>query len=146
MTFRPVSSSKLLTLLVLAAACAACAKDSPTSPPTTLAFGEWGADNAQVIATDSVTSVWFRCTFGDFAGNITLYGDGRFFANGTYEPYVLPSSSMDKSMPAQLSGQVTGNTLTFAIAVNDTIGNQVISLGPQTVVFGQHASLVVCPG
>jgi hypothetical protein len=145
MPSRPANSSKLFTLLALAAALAACAKDSPTAPPTTLAFGEWGADNAQVIATDSVTSVWFGCTSGDFTGSILLDPHGRFSANGTYDPYVLPIATPDGSMPAQLSGQVVGNTLTFAIAVSDTIQKRVFSLGPQTVVFGQHASLTVCP-
>lgn len=131
-------------MLTVAIALGACAKDSPTSPPTSLAFGEWGAVNAQVVATDSVTRVSYRCTYGDFAGNIVLDADGRFSVNGTYMPYVLPVSP-DWSMPAQLSGQVVGNTLTFAIAVNDTIQNRVISLGPQTVVLGEHAGLVVCP-
>ncbi|MGH7655123.1 MAG: hypothetical protein ACREN6_10725 [Gemmatimonadaceae bacterium] len=145
MRFRPANSNKLLTVLALAAALAACAKDSPTSPPTTLAFGEWGADDAQVIASDSVTHVWLQCTSGDFAGSVVLDAEGRFSVNGTYDPYVLPIAPPDGPMPAQLSGQVAGNTLTFAIAVNDTIGHQVISLGPRTVVLGQQANIVVCP-
>jgi hypothetical protein len=142
MTSRPARRKKLLAALTITVALGACAKDSPTSPPTSLAFGEWGAVNAQVVATDSVTRVVYECTFGEFAGNITLTTDGRFSANGTYVPYFLSSALM----PAQLSGQVVGNTLTFAIAVSDTIQKRVFSLGPQTVELGQHASLVVCPG
>ena len=50
-----------------------------------------------------------------------------------------------KYMPAQMSGQVSGNTLTFAVAVNDTARKEVVSIGPATVEFGQHANLIVCP-
>jgi hypothetical protein len=136
---------KLLALLALTTALAACAKDSTTAPSaTTLAFGTWGGNHAEVVAGDSVTEVTYGCTFGEFTGSIPLDVNGRFAVNGSYDPSVGPVS-VDGPMPAQLSGVVDGNTLTFAIAVNDTVGNRVISLGPAVVVLGQPANIVVCP-
>jgi hypothetical protein len=136
---------KLLASLALIASLAACAKDSAMAPPATrLAFGEWGADHAQVVASDSVTEVTYGCTSGEFAGSIPLDASGRFAVNGSFSPYAGPISA-NGPMPAQFSGLVEGNTLTFAIAVSDTVEHRVISLGPQVVVLGQPANIVVCP-
>ncbi len=133
---------KYLALLTLAAALAACAKNSPMSPPPTqLTLGVWGGDRVQVAAGDSVTQVWNGCMFGDFAGPIHLDVSGRFAVNGSFTPYVFSSD-----MPAQLSGQVVGQTLTFAIAVNDTINKRALSFGPEIVVLGKPANIVICPG
>ncbi|MFI5231475.1 MAG: hypothetical protein ACHQSE_03070 [Gemmatimonadales bacterium] len=138
------SSHRSIRLALLALASAACARDTPTAPATRLAFGEWGGDRAQVVASDSVTEVTYGCTAGEFAGSITLDANGRFSVNGTFNPYLFPVARA-ASMPAQLSGQVLGNTLTFAVAVNDTIAKQVLSLGPSVVVLGRPADIVVCP-
>jgi hypothetical protein len=136
---------KLVAIFALAASLTACAKDSATAPPAThLALGEWGGDRAQVVSGDAVTEVTYGCTSGEFTGNIPLDASGRFAVNGTYDPSVGPIS-VDGAMPAQFSGLVEGNTLTFAIAVNDTVEKRVISLGPAVVVFGQEATIVVCP-
>ncbi len=135
---------RFVALLVLAVALGACAKDSAMAPPATrLAFGEWGADRAQVVASDSLTEVMYDCTAGEFAGSIPLDASGRFAVNGSF--FLFGPISVNGPMPAQLSGLVEGNTLTFAIAVNDTAGKRVISLGPQVVVLGQPANIVVCP-
>ncbi|MFI5231476.1 MAG: hypothetical protein ACHQSE_03075 [Gemmatimonadales bacterium] len=141
----PGSSARTKLLLALAAILAACAKDSPTAPATRLAFGDWGGNHAQVVATDSVTEVTYICTSGEFAGNIPLDVMGRFAVNGSFYPYAGPISG-NGPMPAQFSGLVEGNTLTFAIAVSDTVEHRVISLGPQVVVLGEAANIVVCPG
>ena len=134
-----------LSLLTLAVALAACAKSSPTSPPRArLTIGTWGGDRAEVIAGDSVTEVSSGCTSGEFPGSIALDANGRFSVDGSYDPYVLPVST-GGSMPAQLSGLVDGNTLTFAVAVNDTVGNRVISIGPNVVVLGRPANIEPCP-
>jgi hypothetical protein len=127
---------------VLLAACNGSA--SPTSAGGLLALGTWGGDNVAVIATDSVTHVHVGCTFGDFPSNVTLDATGRFAVNGAYMLHVYPVS-YGPSMPAQLSGQVTGNTLSFAIAVNDTVAKQVVSLGPGTVVLGKQPNMGPCP-
>lgn len=138
------SSHRSIRVSLLVLVVAACAKDSPTSPATRLTFGEWGANHAQVVASGSATEVTYGCTSGEFAGNISLDVMGRFAVNGSFYPYAGPIS-VNGPMPAQFSGLVEGNTLTFAIAVSDTVEHRVISLGPQVVVLGQPANIVVCP-
>lgn len=109
-----------------------------------LAFGEWGGDGAQVVTSSTTTHVLLGCTFGDFPGSIALDANGRFAVNGSWNPSVGPIQQ-NATMPAQMSGQVVGTTLTFAVAVNDTTRKQVTSLGPRSVVFGKQAALTVCP-
>jgi len=111
---------------------------------TTLALGTWGGNNVALIATDSLTHVHVGCTFGDFPGGVTLDASGHFAVDGSYMLHAYPIT-VGPSMPAQLSGQVVGGTLTFAVAVNDTVAKQVVSLGPGTVVFGQEPIMGVCP-
>jgi hypothetical protein len=137
--------ANVLALLICTAALTACAKDSTMAPPAThLTNGEWGGDRAEVVAGDSATEVTYGCTSGEFTGNIPLDASGRFTVNGSYDPSVGPVQA-NGAMPAQLSGLVEGSTLTFAIAVDDTIEKRVISLGPAVVVLGQPANIVVCP-
>jgi hypothetical protein len=47
---------------------------------------------------------------------------------------------------AQLSGQISGTSLTFAIAVEDTVHSKTLLLGPSTVVLGGVPNISVCPG
>lgn len=137
----------LISLLALSAVAAAvaCAKDSPTSPggPHPLT-GQWGGASAQVTFTQDSTQVLVNCATGQFAGNVALDANGHFVTNGNWNQFFGPISLMG-FMPAQLSGQVTGNSMTFAIAVNDTTRKQVSSIGPVTVVYGQPGDPVVCP-
>lgn len=134
----------MLALIAATAILAQCHADSPTSAGTRLAFGTWGGENLAVIAADTVTHVHFGCTFGDFSGTVALDASGRFTINGSYMLHAFPVA-VGPSMPAQLSGQVIGNTLTFAIAVNDTVAKQVVSLGPGTVVLGKDPNMGPCP-
>jgi hypothetical protein len=135
----------VLAALSLAAALAACHPDaSILLPGDHLAFGEWGGDHADLVASTSATNASIGCTFGQFPGNIPLDGNGRFSVNGTWNLSIGPIR-LDGNLPAQLSGQVTGDVLTFAVAVNDTITKQVSSLGPATVVFGRRGTSTICP-
>lgn len=137
-------AARLAFVIGATALLAQCSADSPMSAGTRLAFGTWGGENVAVIAADTVTHVHFGCTFGDFAGNVALDANGRFTIDGSYMLHAYPVA-MGPSMPAQLSGQVVGNTLTLAIAVNDTVAKQVVSLGPGTVVLGKEPSMGACP-
>jgi hypothetical protein len=137
--------ASLVAPLACAAMLATCLKSSPpTSAGTMLAFGTWGGDNFTVIATDSVTHVHVGCTFGDFPGNVTLDANGRFAVSGSYMLHAYPVA-FGPTVPAQLSGQVTGSTLTFAVAVNDTVAKQIVSLGPGTVTWGKTPNMGPCP-
>jgi hypothetical protein len=118
--------------------------ESPMGPAGVLAFGEWGGDNVDIIASQSATNVSIGCMSGMFAGSIPLDGSGRFTANGTWNLSVGPVR-LDGNMPAQLSGQVSGRTVTVAVAVYDTTLKRVTSLGPQSAEYGKHGSVIVCP-
>jgi hypothetical protein len=136
---------RVVAALSIAAALAACHRyDSILLPGDRLAFGEWGGDHVDVVANGSVTNVFLGCTSGQFPGNIPLDGNGRFSVNGSWNPSIGPIR-LDGNMPAQLSGQLAGNVLTFAVAVNDTVVKQVSSLGPATVVFGRQGTGTICP-
>jgi hypothetical protein len=140
---RPVLS--IGKLVLAAAGLATCGKSgAPTSAGGPLALGTWGGDNVAVIATDSITHVHVGCTFGDFTSNVTLDATGHFAVNGAYMLHAYPVA-VGPAMPAQMSGQVKGNTMTFAIAVNDTVAKQIVSLGPGTVTFGKDPSMGPCP-
>ena len=132
-------------LVCATAALAACASPGPPmSPGTHLAFGEWGGGQLDVVASDSSTSVSLGCMSGIFSGNIPLDASGHFSANGTWNLSIGPVR-LDGNMPAQLSGQVSGRTVTVAIAVYDTTLKQVTSLGPQSAEFGKPSIGQICP-
>jgi glycerol uptake facilitator-like aquaporin len=133
-----------LAMLAATATLVACGRsDLPLlAPGSQLPSGEWAADRVQLVTSDSVTTVVYYCVGGTFAGHIVPDATGHFAVNGRFAPYFGPFS---RDMPAQMSGQVDGKTLTFAVAVVDTIRQQAISIGPATVQFGQHANIVVCP-
>ena len=109
-----------------------------------LPLGTWGAADAGVIATDSLTHVHVGCTFGDMPGPIQLDAEGRFTVDGTYVLRAYPVV-VGPPLPAQFSGQVRGNILTMAIAVNDTVEDRIVALGPIEVTFGREPDMVQCP-
>jgi hypothetical protein len=138
-------AASLVAPLACAAVLATCLKSaSPTSAGTMLALGTWGGDNAAIIATDSVTHVHVGCTFGDFPAHVALDANGRFAVNGSYMIHAYPVA-FGPTMLAQFSGQVSGSTVVFAVAVNDTVAKQVVSLGPGTVTLGKTPNMGPCP-
>jgi len=139
----PHRAALLLTLF--AGAFLACSEASVFPPAgDTLALGTWGGSNAGVIVTDTAVHVHVGCTFGDMPGNVQLDADGRFTVNGTYVLRAYPIV-MGPELPAQFSGRVIGRRLLLAVAVNDTVENQVVALGPITVELGHAAHMGPCP-
>jgi hypothetical protein len=133
-------SCALLGLLV-----SSCISSSVLPPSDgILARGTWGGENSAVIVTASAAHVHVGCTFGDMPGNIQLDANGRFTIDGSYVLRAYPIQ-VGPPLPAQFSGRVAGNTLTLAIAVNDTVEKKVIALGPITVVFGRQPQMGPCP-
>ena len=127
-------------------AIAACGRyyDSPLYPPYNSAIGHWGSYSSDVEVTHTSTQVVVNCSFGNFPGEISLDRDGRFTINGSWNRSTGPVQ-INGQMPAQMSGQVYGNEMTFAVAVNDTIAKQVTSVGPVTVEYGRRDSNYACP-
>ena len=129
------------------AAGVSCGGSGTLQPPTNdgfLALGTWGGDNAGLIATNSLTHVHIGCTFGDVVGMVALDGNGRFAREGSYRLRAYPVA-VGPTLPARFSGSVQGNTLTLAIAVNDTVEKRLVLLGPVTVVFGKDGNMGPCP-
>ena len=119
--------------------------ESPGAPVATqIVLGTWGADNAGVIVTDSVSHVHVGCTFGDWPPKVLLDADGRFTVNGSYVLRAYPVM-IGPRLPAQFSGRVVGKTMTLTITVNDTVQKNVVALGPITVTFGRTPTMGPCP-
>jgi hypothetical protein len=130
--------------LALVCLTATCADGSLVPTGGRLAVGTWGGDNAGVIVTETATHVHIGCTFGDVPDDVALGSDGRFRVAGSYVLRAFPIV-VGPSLPAQFSGRVVGRTLTLAVAVNDTVENKLVALGPVTVVFGRDPKLGPCP-
>lgn len=119
--------------------------DSPTNGPgDELALGEWGGMDLGVIVGESVVHVHVACTFGDFPAPIALDPEGRFNVVGEYLLYAYPIA-VDPAMPAVIAGEVRGDRMTFTVSVSDTINDQLVVLGPETVVRGREAEMIFCP-
>jgi hypothetical protein len=138
--------TRALLLSSLVSAFAACGDTvTPLAPtPTQLTFGDWGGTQADVNTSSTATHVTLGCSFGDFPGSIKLDPTGRFSVQGSWNRSVGPIQ-VNGAMPAVISGLVTGTSLTFSVAVNDTTAKQISSLGPAFVVFGEQATSTVCP-
>ena len=135
----------IVTIGALALLTAACSEsDLAPLPDDALALGTWGGDDVAVMVTDAGAHVHIGCTFGDIQGTIPLDEDGRFTIDGTYVLRAYPVA-VGPTLPAQFSGQVKDETLTFAVAVNDTVESKVVALGPVSVVFGQEPKMGQCP-
>ena len=67
----------------------------------------------------------------------------RFQVDGNYTLRAYPVAR--ESLPAQVTGVVSGRRLTFSIAVNDTVLNRPTSLGPVTVTLGVEPQMAICP-
>lgn len=123
----------------------ACRKDPVSfAAGAQLNLGTWGGDNAGAIVTDTIAHIHIGCTFGDIKGRIPLGTDGRFTIDGKYVLRAYPVY-VGPELPAQFSGVVSGNTLTLAVAVNDTVQKKLVSLGPVTVTFGTDPRMGPCP-
>ena len=109
-----------------------------------LAPGTWGGQDAGVVVTAEGIHVHVGCTFGNIVGNVTVDAAGRFTAEGSYVLRAYPVQT-GAALPAQFSGRISGNSLTLAVAVDDTVEQRVVAVGPVTVVFGRESEMLQCP-
>lgn len=123
---------------------AACGTSGSFGLPDELPEGTWGGENAGVIVTATSAHVHVGCTNGDFPAPIELDEDGRFSVAGDYLLTAFPVA-MGPTMPARLAGVVERNTLVMTVAVDDTIADELVVLGPVTVRLGQDPQLGPCP-
>lgn len=139
MTGRPIA---IVATILAAVACHAA--ERVTSPGGELAIGTWGGPNAGMIVVDTLTHIHIGCTYGDIPRRVAVDANGHFAYDGNYMLHAYPVA-VGPTVPAQFSGQLNGKILTIAVAVNDTVSHQVVSLGPVTVEFGKEPQLGPCP-
>ena len=109
-----------------------------------LVNGTWGGEDVGLIVGDGLAHVHFGCTYGDFPLPLVLSDDGRFNVPGEYLLRAFPVA-VGPPLPARLSGVVQGARITMTVAVNDTVEDRLVLLGPATVVFGEEAEMGPCP-
>ena len=133
-----------LTFAMLFVALVSCDSEQLTVTGDELATGTWGGQDLWVDAQTSDVHVHVGCTSGDFPGPITLDENGRFSVAGSYHLRLYPVA-FGPTVPAQFAGVVNGNRLTFTVAVNDTVENKLVVLGPSIVTFGREPRMGPCP-
>jgi hypothetical protein len=133
-------TASLFVLLI-----SACSSDGLLPPDHDhLSVGTWGGVNAGVLVSDTVAHVHVGCTNGNFHGPVSLDGDGRFSATGSYILRAHPIA-IGPSLPAEFSGIVQANKLHLTVTVNDTVEDKVVVLGPVTVTFAHDPRMGPCP-
>ena len=133
-----------IVLLVCAGLAAACGRGVLPPASGKLASGTWGGDNAGLIVSDTVAHAHVGCTYGNFPAPVVLDQGGRFNVPGRYLLRAYPIA-IGPPLPAQFAGIVTGNRLTFSVAVSDTVEKKLVVLGPVTVALGTEPRLGPCP-
>ena len=121
----------------------ACSDPFDPAPGGLLASGTWGAEGAGVIVSESGVHVHIGCTFGDIAGGVDV-ANGRFTVDGDYMLRAYPVA-VGPTVPARFMGVVDGRTLTLTVAVDDTVENRQVTLGPVVVRHGQEPEMAQCP-
>lgn len=116
----------------------------PTPIPEQLQIGTWGGAEAGVLVSDTVVHVHVGCTNGNFPSPIHLDAQGRFDVTGRYQPRAYPVP-FGPEVPAHLTGQLHGNSVTFRVVVDDTIVHQTLTLGPKVVRYGTEPGMAICP-
>nr|MBA2292034.1 hypothetical protein [Gemmatimonadales bacterium] len=69
---------------------------------------------------------------------------GRFRVEGTYLRRAYPVA-VGPQLPAEFTGKIDGNSITYTVVVNDTVENEVVTLGPATVTLGKEPRDGPCP-
>ena len=131
-------------VFVLTVSGATCGSSDPVSPDGKLLTGTWGGENAALILEDADAHVHIGCTNGDFPAPLAVDADGRFSVTGSYVLRAYPIQ-IGPSLPAQFAGVLDGRSLTFTVAVNDTVEKKLVVLGPVSVTFGKDARMGPCP-
>jgi hypothetical protein len=130
--------------VVLALSGATCGSNDPTSPDGNLLTGTWGGENVSMVVEDAIAHVHIGCTNGDFTAPIAVDVDGNVTIEGSYVLRAYPIQ-VGPSLPAVLDGVTSGRTLTFTVAVNDTVEKKLVVLGPVSVTFEREPRMGPCP-
>lgn len=132
------------TAVVLAVSGATCGSNDPTSPDGNLLTGTWGGENVSLIVEGAIAHVHIGCTNGDFTAPVAVDAEGNVNVSGSYVLRAYPIQ-VGPSLPAVLDGVTSGRTLTFTVAVNDTVEKKLVVLGPVSVTFDREPRMGPCP-
>ena len=100
---------------------------------------KWGGDHIMVDVQPDSARVTFECAYGAFPAS--ALATGNFNVAGTWASAAGPlPPGGGLSYPAQYSGFVQGNRLTFTLTVADPVNLH----ATYTVYRGQQSQLVVC--
>ena len=109
------SRAAAVSIFLIGLAGAACDREGVVS----VAPGEWGGTNVELLVTDSGASATFKCgAVGRLVGPLMVDGSGRFTASGTYEPKLVQGGPR----PAQYAGSLNGTHLTLQVQVANDPG------------------------
>ncbi len=135
----------ILVTALLGAGASSCGVSAGSSGVDSgrLVEGTWGGDERGVIITASQLHVHIGCTLGDFPAPVEVDLEGRFALDGSYALRAFPVAR--ETLPARITGQVSGRRLSFSIVVNDTVLTQQTTLGPVTVTLGVTPVMRQCP-
>ena len=131
-------------VVVLAVSGATCGSKDPISPDGNLFNGTWGGENVSLLLEEADAHVHIGCTNGDFPAPLTVDASGRFSVAGSYVLRAYPIQ-IGPSLPAQFAGVVKGRSLTFTVAVNDTVEKKLVVLGPVSVTYEVEPRMGPCP-
>ncbi len=109
-----------------------------------LESGTWGGVEAGVIVNDTVAHVHVGCTYGNFPAPVDLDDQGRLRVAGSYMLRAYPVA-VGPEVPAEMTGTVRGDRLTFTVVVDDTVEKAQVTLGPATVRLGAEPQMGPCP-
>jgi hypothetical protein len=104
---------------------------------TRLAAGEWGGQHVRVEASDDGARLNFDGGRGVVERPITLDGEGRFSAQGTFTregPGPVDEENEPKPQPAVYSGVVKGKEMRLSVRLTETKEE----MGPFTLTYGSR--------
>jgi hypothetical protein len=115
----------------------AAATEAMSEERTRLAAGDWGGQHVRVEVSDDGARLEFDAARGVIPRPVTLDGEGRFSAPGTYTREgggPLREGHEPKPQPAVYSGVVRGKEMTL----NVTLAETKEELGPYTLTLGSR--------
>ena len=114
--------SLLLLTLCLSDPCRSGKMETKSSMQRRVANGLWGGQNVQLDVTENGASVRFSCAHGKIEQPLTLDGEGRFSAKGTFVAEGMGPTHEDnppKSQPAVFKGVVRDSSMTLTVTITD---------------------------
>ena len=132
----------VVAICALSQACAhAPTTEAMSEERSRLAAGVWGGQHLNVEVSDEGATLDFDAAHGVIPRPVTLDGEGRFSAQGTYTPErggPVREGREPKPRPAVYSGVVRGKEMTLNVTLTETKQE----LGPYTLTRGSRGRVM----